>query len=475
MVATSEWIKSGDRSHPNLKLIDEVLRHQSTYPGYESDLQKLESLHFAGNKFNFEQTLHRVRESQRIYKGNRSHDRLVKLDALRETLTYHGWKEDWNNAEFKHVSYEKGYDFERIVLGMKRKQALYIGDRTHEDVQFLDSLSLTYPGWKDDVRKAIDSHQRGFEIEYDRQCISERQRMFEGDRSHPRLVALDSLKLTYPGWKRDIKEVEEKHLGISFWCVDGVNADYGALLNRLERKQSQFMNGVEDMSSMNPFQRQIVETHWTYPGHEDDVKAAKLSFHAGLYCHDLEICQIRQMIHDKDFGSHPALIKLGEVRQVLSYPGYKTDMERTRAYLSKNGYHWWSQNKIHEMIEGMKNKQHVYDGSNAAEVASKALAKTLDGVVSGTPTQVRRRSGPMRFLPRLSLAVPVCLRRKTTKRSEQQFGCCIVCFDAPRTHVFVPCGHMCACQSCSQKLMKKGQKCPMCTQTASMAMEVFLP
>jgi len=474
MVATSEWIKSGDRSHPNLKLIDEVLRHQSTYPGYESDLQKLESLHFAGNKFNFEQTLHRVRESQRIYKGNRSHDRLVKLDALRETLTYHGWKEDWNNAEFKHVSYEKGYDFERIVLGMKRKQALYIGDRTHEDVQFLDSLSLTYPGWKDDVRKAIDSHQRGFEIEYDRQCISERQRMFEGDRSHPRLVALDSLKLTYPGWKRDIKEVEEKHLGISFWCVDGVNADYGALLNRLERKQSQFMNGVEDMSSMNPFQRQIVETHWTYPGHEDDVKAAKQKFYVNLYCADLEICQIRQMIHDKDFGSHPALIKLDEVRQVLSYPGYKTDMKRAKAHLSKNGYHSYERQKINELIEGMKNKQRAYDGPEGSDIPSKALAKTLDAA-SGTPTQVRRRSGPMRDLSRLSLAVPMWLRRKTTKRSENQFGCCVVCLFASRTHVFVPCGHMCACQVCSQKLMKKGQKCPMCTQTASMAMEVFLP
>jgi len=459
MVATSEWVKSGNRSHPNLKLIDEVLRHQSTYPGYESDLQKLESLHFVGDKFNFEQTLHRVRESQRIYKGNRSHDRLVKLDALRETLTYHGWKEDWNKAEHEHVRYEIDYDFERKIRGLKRKQALHVGDRTHKDVQFLDSISLTYPGWKDDVGKAIDVHKRGSQINYDRQRISERQRMFEGDRSHPRIVALDSLKLTYPGWKRDVEDVEEKHFGTRFWCVDGVNADYGALLKRLERKQSQFVNGVEDTSSMDPIQRQIVETHWTYPGHEDDVKAVKQKFRVSLYYIDLEICQIRQMIHDKDFGSHPVLIKLDEVRQVLSYPGYKTDMERTRAYLSKNGYHCWEQKKIHGMIEGMKNKQHVYDGSNAAEVASEALAKTLDGG----------------FLPRLSFAVPMCLRRKTTKRSEHQFGSCIVCLDAPRTHVFVPCGHMCACQSCSQKLMKKGQKCPMCRQTASMAMEVFLP
>lgn len=473
MVATREWVKSSDRSRPKLKLIDEVLRHRSKYPGNEADLRELESLYFAGEIFSFEQTLHRIRESQKIYEGNRSHYRLVKLDALRETLAYDGCEEDWHNAEIKHVSYEKGYDFERIVLGMKRKQALYVGDRTHEDVLFLDSLSLTYPGWNDDVGRAIDSHQRGFEIKYDRQRISENQRMFEGDRSHPRLVALDSLNLTYPGWKRDIKDVEEKHIGISFWWVDGINADYRALLKRLERKQSQFKNGVEDMSSMNPFQLQIVETHWTYPGHKNDVKAAKLSFHAGLYCHDLEICQIRQMIHDEDFGSHPALIKIDEVRQVLSYPGYKTDMKRAKACLSKNGYHSYGRQKIDELIEGMKNKQRAYDeldGSDGSDVPSKAIAKTLDGVASGNLAQVRRWSGPMRFLPRLSFAVPMCLRRNTTKQSVHQFGGCILCLDAPRTHVFVPCGHMCACQSCSQKLMKKGHKCPMCTQTASMTM-----
>ena len=208
---------------------------------------------------------------------------MVKLDALQETLTYHGWKEDWNKAEHEHVRYETGYDFERMILGLKRKQALHVGDRTHEDVQFLDSLSLTYPGWKDDVGKAIDVHKRGFQINYDRQRISERQRMFEGDQSHPRIDALDSLKLTYPGWKRDVEDVEEKHLGTSFWCVDGVNAEYGALLKRLERKQSQFVNGVEDPSSMDSIQRQIVKTHWTYPGHEDDVKAVKQKFCVTLY------------------------------------------------------------------------------------------------------------------------------------------------------------------------------------------------
>ena len=43
--------------------------------------------------------------------------------------------------------------------------------------------------------------------------LNEKQRAFEGDRSHPRLVALDRLSetLSYPGWEQDVKNCEETH------------------------------------------------------------------------------------------------------------------------------------------------------------------------------------------------------------------------------------------------------------------------
>ena len=35
---------------------------------------------------------------------------------------------------------------------------------------------------------------------------------------------------------------------------------------------------------------------------------------------------------------------------------------------------------------------------------------------------------------------------------------CIVCFANPKTHIAFPCGHMCACALCSEKM----KECPYC-------------
>ena len=39
---------------------------------------------------------------------------------------------------------------------------------------------------------------------------------------------------------------------------------------------------------------------------------------------------------------------------------------------------------------------------------------------------------------------------------------CAVCWDGPKDHVFVPCGHMCACKLCAETIMVNSHSCPMC-------------
>ena len=51
---------------------------------------------------------------------------------------------------------------------------------------------------------------------------------------------------------------------------------------------------------------------------------------------------------------------------------------------------------------------------------------------------------------------------------------CVVCSKAPRTHVFVPCGHMCACKTCSSRVMESRKVCPMCNQSSIMATKVIV-
>ena len=50
---------------------------------------------------------------------------------------------------------------------------------------------------------------------------------------------------------------------------------------------------------------------------------------------------------------------------------------------------------------------------------------------------------------------------------------CAICLEAPQTHVFLPCGHVCACQQCSKRVMDRKKKCPICNQRAKKTTELF--
>ena len=71
------------------------------------------------------------------------------------------------------------------------------------------------------------------------------------------------------------------------------------------------------------------------------------------------------------------------------------------------------------------------------------------------------------------------------------FGQCILCMTAYRTHAFVPCGHLCVCQSCAKQVTtvastekerntdndekEEHAHCPFCNQSVNSAIEIYLP
>ncbi|KAL7552641.1 hypothetical protein ACHAWF_015869 [Thalassiosira exigua] len=434
----ADWIRYGDRSHSNLKLIDE-LRYELNYEGHCEDMEKLEEEHLNGRQREFEDLLFHVREKQRINDGDRTHPRLVELDSLRENLSYDGWQNDFDCAFAEHL--KVGADdilnsFSRMIASMKRKQSMYLGNHSHENLVFLHSLNLSFPGWEQDVQKAVDHHRSGFNIDYYRFSLVEMERMFQGDRSHPRLVALDSLQLTYKGWKKDVEEAEYQHVGCPILYHCGVHKRYQEHLEVLSKKQEAHASRAGRW--MHPVQRQVLEANWSYAGWQDGVEAVRNldPSPSNSYTFDvhLEKYQLRQMLHDNNFREHPALIMLDELQ--LCYPGWETDYEDAKNHLRENGY--GLEFPFQSMILGMKNKQAIFfDRKREVESKSRPSSAASANSPNGHPES------------------------------------CAICFEAPRTHIFVPCGHACACKSCAAAVMVMNKKCPICNKRATLTMEMF--
>jgi len=430
---SADWIGLGDRSHPNLRHVD-ILKKKLTYEGHENDLKELEKAHFTKGGLGFKNILHRIRETEKLSKGDRSHPNLVRLDKLMKKLTYDGWRDDVQEAEKKHLY--SPFDFEYVVRRIERKKKVSVGDRSDKDLKFLDSLRLTYPGWEKDWQQAFDHYIGGFTLRCFgfKFCLTEKQRMHEGDRSHPRLVALDSLKLTYPGWQKDAHKYEQKHvcLGLNgFEMLIGSPADTAIAI--LKSKQQRYC-GIKGASWMLPDQRTIVNTQWTFPGCKEQVKYV-LGSTSQNFAGTLEHFQLRQMMHDEDYSNHPLLIKLKSMK--FSYPGWEKDINNAKRELYSSLTMWKDSHERN--MQEMQNKQTVYDGY-------------------------------VRSLKKETMTMGEQKEEEETGLKE-----CVICWSAPRTHVFVPCGHMCACKSCSETLIENRKVCPACNQASTMAIEVFMP
>jgi hypothetical protein len=51
---------------------------------------------------------------------------------------------------------------------------------------------------------------------------------------------------------------------------------------------------------------------------------------------------------------------------------------------------------------------------------------------------------------------------------------CVVCFDAPKEYIIVPCGHLCVCEACAERLTKtRTPMCPVCRGPIRETMKVF--
>ena len=133
---------------------------------------------------------------------------------------------------------------------MKNKQDTVLHGRSHPDLVLLDNLktTLSYPGWHSDFIDAENSRLSEYLTFND--CLftlEEKQRMFEGNRSHRRLQKLDSQSFSYPGWRADFKRAQEIHTSAETGLAE---LGFSSLLETMENKQL-LHNGAEGHSQQD--------------------------------------------------------------------------------------------------------------------------------------------------------------------------------------------------------------------------------
>jgi hypothetical protein len=50
---------------------------------------------------------------------------------------------------------------------------------------------------------------------------------------------------------------------------------------------------------------------------------------------------------------------------------------------------------------------------------------------------------------------------------------CVVCFDAHKDRIVLPCMHLCACGPCAQRLLELDASCPVCRGPVERMAQVF--
>ena len=50
---------------------------------------------------------------------------------------------------------------------------------------------------------------------------------------------------------------------------------------------------------------------------------------------------------------------------------------------------------------------------------------------------------------------------------------CVVCMDAPKDCIVLPCMHLCACGPCAQRLLELNASCPVCRGPVERMAQVF--
>jgi Zinc finger, C3HC4 type (RING finger) len=352
-------------------------------------------------------------------------------------LSYPGWRADKAIAESLYCEYPSSRRLQRKLIGMKNKQRLYEGDRSHPEIVALDAAIFTYPGWQQDRDKAERIHTddssescdlllssslcgAGGEtslFEQKLHVMKKKQRIHSGNRSRIRFLKhLDSFKFTYPGWRDDKVEAE------NFYCEDASSKRAMAKLTGMKNKQRLFQG---DRS--HPEILALDSVVFTYSGWQEDKKEA-------VRIHTVSACLPCETFEEK-----------------LRVMKRKQRMHSNRAGI-----------RVLRHVESMTSRRPVIPRQSASPPDPPPAKRK--------PTKEKKPATAVRILP-VSPAKPVV---------QTEAVHCVVCFEHAPSHAYIPCGHRCVCRGCASRACTTSRQsgsplqCPVCRGHAICVTKIFL-
>lgn len=202
-----------------------------------------------------------------------------------------------------------------------------------------------------------------------------------------------------------------------------------------------------------------------YEGWELDFRDAEDAHsereHSFDFPKTLRKMKVKQKLHDGD-RTHPRLVALDAIMQHLSYPGWQVDVRQVE--------------KMHAEVPYRANADIGFNSKLRSLSLSQNLFNQTGKVVSqndGPQRLTKVRSAPASIRP-TSIDLGATKLSSSDRVSKDALGSCIVCGDEAKTIAFIPCGHLCCCEECASKVMRRAPKCPVCRGTAMDTVQIFL-
>lgn len=111
-------------------------------------------------------------------------------------------------------------------------------------------------------------------------------------------------------------------------------------------------------------------------------------------------------------------------------------------------------------------------GAGAAPLRQRRRRRRASGDGAGVPSQRRRLTGVGNAADADASTGAGAITGAGAGASVDNE--CAVCFDGPKSHIFVPCGHVCVCKECADSIIASTKQCPICRGDSSTAIQVFL-